>query len=41
MIDIDWMVSWLVQLMQDAYLAVSLGSSREHGIAEMVFRHYL
>ena len=41
MIDIDGMIGWLMQLVQDAHLTFGESSSREYGIAEMVFRHHL
>ena len=41
MIDVDGMVGRLVQLVQDAYLAPCLGSSREDGITEMILRDHL
>ena len=41
MIDIDGMVGRLVQLMQDAHLSATLGGSRKHRIAEIVFGDHL
>ena len=41
MIDINGMVGWLMQLMQDAHLPTALGSSCEHGITEVVLGHDL
>lgn len=41
MIDIDGMVGRLVKLVQNAHLATTLGSSREHSITEMLFGDHL
>lgn len=41
MIDVDGVVGRLVQLMQDAHLALGQGSSREDGVAEMVLGNHL
>ena len=41
MVDIDRMVSRLVQLIQDSDLTASLGSSSEDSIAKMLLRHHL
>ena len=41
MIDIDRMVGWLMQLVQDAHLSASLGSSREHSVAEVILGNHL
>ena len=37
MVDVDGVVSWLVKLMQDAYVAFALSCSCEHGETELVF----
>ncbi len=41
MVDIDRMVSRLMELVQDAHLASSLGRSREDGIAEIILGDHL
>ena len=41
MIDIDGMIGWLMQLMQDTHLTTCLGSSRKDGIAEMILGNHL
>ena len=40
-IDVDGVVGRLMQLVQDAYFAACHCSSCEHGVAEMILRHYL
>ena len=41
MIDIDGMISRLVQLMKNAHFAACLRSSRKDGIAEMILGNHL
>ena len=40
-VDVDGVVGWLMQLMQDAHIAACVGSSGEYGSSELVFGHYL
>ena len=40
-IDVDGMISRLMQLVQDTYLSSCLGCSRKDCIAEMILRHHL
>ena len=40
-VDVDWVVGWLVQLVQYADFASCLCCSSEYCIAEIVFCHYL
>ena len=37
MVDVDWVVGWLCELMQDANRATTLGGGGEDGKAELLF----
>ena len=39
--DVDGMIGGLVELMQDAHVAVGKGGCSENGIAEIILCHYL
>ena len=41
MIDVNGMIGRLMQLMQDAHLALGKGCCRKYSIAEMVFCYHL
>ena len=37
MVDVDWVVGWLGELMQDAHRTTTLGGGSEDGEAELLF----
>ena len=40
-VDVDWVVDWLCELMEDAHRATTLGCGGEYGEAELLFAYGL